>query len=512
MNEVLGHAWPAFVLTAAWSGIGICLAGYGFNSLWLAVRALCHVRRVAGETEIPDGPWPAVTVQIPLYNEQHVARRVIDCCARLEYPNDLLQIQVLDDSEDRTRHLAEGRVQYWRERGMNIDLLPRSERNGYKAGALQAALGTATGDFICLFDADFQPHPQFLKAVLAPMLQPGRERCGFVQARWTSANRHRSRLTDAVTVALEGHFAVETRARCLQSHWFAFNGSGGIWRRQCLEDPAVGGWSTASLCEDLDLSYRAQLAGWQGRYLDSVAVAADAPERWADFRSQQFRWAKGSVQTLLRLAGPVLRSGRLPPWHRLQAMFHMAGYLVHPLLLAGLLLVGPLLALDANFPRWLPWLIPAAFGPLALLAAGQWRLRRPLGWDLAASCNVLLLAGVGLCWSNSVAVWEAARHRPSEFLRTPKPDSQTAAPAAYVRDPWPLENRMLVPEILLLLYAGLVLGAAIHARAPAIGWVALLGLLGLGSVVWNTWRDRWHRGRWSRIRAGGSEHARPGHI
>ena len=512
MNEVLGHTWPALALTAAWSGIGICLAGYGFNSLWLAVCALCHVRRVADGTDMPDGPWPPVTVQIPLYNELHVARRVIDCCARLEYPNDLLQIQVLDDSEDRTRHLAEGRVQYWRDRGVDIDLLPRSERNGYKAGALQAALGTATGDFICLFDADFQPHPRFLKAVLAPMLQPGRERCGFVQARWTSANRYRSRLTDAVTVALEGHFAVETRARCLQSHWFAFNGSGGIWRRQCLEDPAVGGWSTASLCEDLDLSYRAQLAGWQGRYLDSVAVAADAPERWADFRSQQFRWAKGSVQTLLRLAGPVLRSGRLPPWHRLQAMFHMAGYLVHPLLLAGLLLVGPLLALDANFPRWLPWLIPAAFGPLALLAAGQWHLRRPLGWDLVASCNVLLLAGIGLCWSNSVAVWEAVRHRHSEFLRTPKPDTQTAAPAAYVRDPWPLENRMLVAEILLLLYAGLVLGGAIHARAPAIGWIAFLGLLGIGSVVWNTWRDRWHRGRWSRIQSGGSERARSGHT
>lgn len=512
MNEVLGLTWPVLALTAAWSAICICLAGYGFNSLWLAVRALCHVRRVADGTDLPAGPWPAVTVQIPLYNEQHVARRVIDCCARLEYPGHLLQIQVLDDSDDRTRHLAEGRVQYWRERGVDIDLLPRSERDGYKAGALQAALDTAAGDFICIFDADFQPGPRFLKAVLAPMLQPGRERCGFVQARWRSANRRRSRLTDAVTVALEGHFAVETRARCLQHHWFAFNGSGGIWRRRCLEDPAVGGWSAASLCEDLDLSYRAQLAGWQGRYLDSVAVAADAPESWADFRSQQFRWAKGSVQTLLRLAGPVLRSGGLPPWHRIQATFHMAGYLVHPLLLAALLLSGPLLALAAEFPRWLPWLVPAAFGPLALLAAGQWRLRRPMGLDFAATCSVLLLAGVGLCWSNSVAVWEAARQRHSEFLRTPKPDPRSAGLGAYVRDPWPLENRMLVPEILLLLYTGLVLGAAIHGRAPAIGCVALVGLLGFGSVVWHTWRDRWHRARWSRIRPGGSEHARPGHI
>lgn len=505
-------AWLAQVLPVAWAALGVCLAGFGFNSLWLAVRALFQVRRMDDDTETPNGPWPAVTVQIPLYNELHVARRVIDCCARLEYPGSRLQVQVLDDSDDRTRHLVEGRVQYWRAQGLDIDLLPRSGRDGFKAGALKASLGSAKGEFICIFDADFQPAPRFLKSVLAPMLQSGGERCGFVQARWTSSNRHQSRLTNAVTVALEGHFAVETRARCLQSHWFAFNGSGGIWRRQCLEDPAVGGWSAASLCEDLDLSYRAQLAGWQGWYLDTVTVAADAPERWADFRSQQFRWAKGSVQTLLRLAGPVLRSGRLPPWHRIQAVFHMAGYLVHPLLLAALLLTGPLLALDAALPHWLPWLVPAAFGPLALLAVGQWRLQRPLGLHLATICSLLLLAGIGLCWSNSVAVWEAVRHRQSEFLRTPKPDARSSTGDAYVRDPWPLENRMLGPEVLLLLYAGLVLAAAIVGQAPAIGCIALAGLLGFGSVVWHTWRDRWQRGRWGRMGAAGSEQARPGHI
>ena len=256
---------------------GVCviaLALYGFHNLWLSTNYLLRPRRKVSAPLTKDAHYPNVTIQLPIYNEQHVAERLIDACAKIDYPADKLQIQVLDDSDDSTTALIFAAAQNWQQQGIHINVVRRENRTGYKAGALEYALPAATGEYIAIFDADFVPPADFLRRTMPYFNDSANAKVGFVQARWGHLNRNYSWLTRCQALALDGHFVIEQSARDRSNYPFGFNGSAGIWRRACLEDPAVGGWQPDTLCEDLDLSYRAQMAVWHGLYDGSIQVPA----------------------------------------------------------------------------------------------------------------------------------------------------------------------------------------------------------------------------------------------
>lgn len=467
------------------------LAIYGFHALWLTWKLSRSTQPpvVSGGIRAPVS-WPAVTVQLPLFNERHVVERLIDACARLEYSRHRLQIQVLDDSTDQTTAIARRRAAYWQQRGVDVQVLHRRERPGYKAGALAAALPHASGQLIAIFDADFDPPPDFLLRTVPYLTGPDNQSIGFVQARWGHLNSDYSPLTRSQTLALDGHFVVEQAARQAAGYPFGFNGSAGIWRRDCIEDPAVGGWQDDTLCEDLDLSYRAQLVGWRPLYLNDLAVPAEIPPQLFAFKRQQFRWAKGSVQSLRKLAARVWRSQwRLPA--RIAALCHLGSYLIHPLLLLLLLLTLPLLLLNID-PFWpLAYLSLASVGPPLLYAVAQRRLH-PRSWLRRwGYLPLLTLLGTGICLSNSQAVWQALRNQTGPFLRTPKFRVKETADSwqrsSYVL---PLEP-LMIGEAFLCGYALLTTGVAM---AQGKWWTVpflliYVGGLGLVTVlgIWQAW-------------------------
>lgn len=462
----------------------VCALGlslYGFHTLWLSLQLFRSASSPAVSMAASDlSTLPPVTVQLPVYNERHVVLRLIDACATLDYPIDRLQIQVLDDSTDQTTAIIQQRVDFWRGRGVDILSIHRTDRTGFKAGALHDALSAATGDFIAIFDADFEPSSDFLMRTIPHCLGDNGAAIGFVQARWEHLNRDYSVLTNCQALALDGHFMVEQVARQSAGYPFGFNGSGGVWRRACIEDPSVGGWQADTLCEDLDLSYRAQLAGWRPLFLPDTIAPAEIPPQLLAFKRQQFRWAKGSVQTLKKLIGLVWRSN-WPLSKRLASLFHLGNYLVHPLLLLMLLVVPPLLLLDAKPFEQLGWFSLASVGPPLLYAIAQWRISRRLWLRRWAYLPILTFFGIGLCLSNTLAVWQALTNRSSPFLRTPKfrvqdrKDSWRGSSYALTPDP------TIVGESLLALYA---LGSALGAAIQNIWWpVPFLLLYGISFAL-----------------------------
>lgn len=419
----------------------LCVVGvawYGLHTVWLTALYLGRPRTAYIAKDLaqvlPMSAWPPVTVQLPIYNEQHVAERLIDACAGLDYPPDKLQIQVLDDSDDNTTALALAAAQRWQQQGLEITVVRRDNRTGYKAGALAHGLTLAKGEYIAIFDADFVPPPDYLRRTMPYFSESGNERIGFVQARWGHLNRGYSWLTRCQSLALDGHFIVEQTARASAGYAFGFNGSAGIWRRACIEDAATGGWQTDTLCEDLDLSYRAQMQGWQGLFDMEIEVPAEIPVQLLAFKRQQFRWAKGSIQTLRKLAGQILfRSGW--SWDkRLAAFAHLTNYTIHPIILILLLITLPMLLMDIDPSRHLAALSFFSFGPPLLYAIAQQKLA-PHGWmGRFAWLPILMLLGTGIALSNTFAVWQGLRQKGGAFLRTPKFQIvQDQAPATPVR-------------------------------------------------------------------------------
>lgn len=363
---------------------------------------------------------PRVTVQLPIFNERHVAERLISAVACMRYPRDRFEVQVLDDSTDATREIAARAVRRWRARGVAIRYLHRTSRDGFKAGALREGLSVATGDLIALFDADFMPPPDFLERAIAPFADP---RVGMVQARWGHANRNYSLLTRAQALLLDGHFVLEHGGRYRGSCFFNFNGTAGIWRRAAIED--AGGWQADTLTEDLDLSYRAQLAGWRFVFLQDIVVSAELPVEMNAFKSQQHRWAKGSMQSCRKLLPAVLRAP-LPFRVKLEAALHLTANLNYLLLLALSILIVPAIAArtgPGGDPRllWIDALFFAAaavsvssfYGVSQRALGGRWQARLR---DLPAT----IALGLGLAVNNAVAVIEALTSRTGEFRRTPK--------------------------------------------------------------------------------------------
>jgi GT2 family glycosyltransferase len=453
------------------------LALYGVYVLALVAQYL-RLRRQPGVEPPPlpgDANLPAVTVQLPMYNERYVAARVIDAAAALDWPRDRLHIQVLDDSEDDTTAIARARVDWHRRRGVDIVLIHRATRDGYKAGALAQGLRAARGEYVAIFDADFVPAPDFLRRLLPYF---GRDaRLGFVQARWEHLNHRQSPLARALAIAVDGHFVVEQFAR-YRSQWpMIFNGSAGVWRAACIE--ASGGWHGDTLCEDMDLSYRALLGGWRCAYASHVAVPQEEPVSIRAIKAQHARWAKGGAQCLRKHAASIWRS----PWspaQKLTGFAYLAGYTAHSLMFLVMLLWLPL-AIDGQTLRHLPLTFLGLSGlglPIEYVVA-QWALHRRGGEWLRRLMHLPLLIGVGfgLALSNAWAVLSGLLTRGGEFHRTPK----TAGNAA-TSDYQPRGAAQGWFEIGLAVYALVTAGAMWHSGNAATSGFLLVYALGFGGV------------------------------
>lgn len=358
--------------------------------------------------------WPSVVVQLPIYNERHVVERLLDAVAALDYPRDRLLVQLLDDSDDETVEIAAVRIALLAKAGLNIQHVRRENRVGYKAGALAYGLTLTDSELVVVLDADFVPAPDFLRRTVPYLaVDPG---LGMIQTRWGHLNPFSNLLTLGQTLALDGHFVVEQTARSRAGWLMSFNGSGGIWRAQCIRD--AGGWRDLTLTEDLDLSYRAQLAGWRFLYLPDVVVPGELPPQIAAYKQQQARWAKGSTQTLGYILGPLWHSHFSLP-QRLMATLHLCQYLPHPMMVLMLLITPPLLISRSLQHLPLGLLGFVALGPPLVYVISQrslypdWK-RRMLAFP------VLLALGTGIAWSNSQAVIGGLLGNKGEFLRTPK--------------------------------------------------------------------------------------------
>lgn len=400
------------------AAVGIALFGLlGLVTLWFYWS---HRNDSFPCPEVSIESLPPVTVQLPIFNERFVVDRLISAVANLDYPRDRLQIQVIDDSTDDTTEIAESLVKELSEQGKAIELIHRSNREGYKAGALQAALGAATGEFIAVFDADFEPERDFLLRTI-PHFQ-GAPRLGMIQTRWGHLNHAASPLTAAQTIALDKHFAMEQTVRHRANLYPKFNGSAGIWRRECLID--AGGWEEDTVCEDLCLSTRAILKGWQFRFLNDVVAPAELPTTVAAYKNQQSRWAKGSTQCLVKFGPAIATDRRQSPVARIYALLSMAGYTTHLLVLLLLLVQVPLI-----YSGYRPPFTMLAFGMLGigqpLLFVLAQRELYPNWWRRLRHFPTLLLVAIGLAPSNSRAIVGAVFGNNHVFVRTPKGQAST---------------------------------------------------------------------------------------
>ncbi|MDX1616358.1 MAG: glycosyltransferase [Candidatus Promineifilaceae bacterium] len=457
-------AWLGGAYFLALSG----LAGFGalgLVTLWLYRR---HRHETFPCPPVTDAELPLVTVQLPLFNERFVVHRLIRAAVALDYPRQCLQIQVLDDSTDDTTELAAELVQQLQQQGHNIQLQHRSERIGFKAGALEAGLESASGQFIAVFDADFIPPPDFLRRTLPHFsTDPG---LGVVQARWGHLNAQRSFLTGAQSIALDKHFAMEQTVRHRADLFPKFNGSAGIWRRRCLED--AGGWEADTVTEDLCLSTRAVLRGWRFRFLVDTTAPAELPQSVAAYKNQQSRWAEGASQNLRKHGRAILVASDHSRLARLYALVSLAGYATSLLVLLLLVVQVPLI--------YLGFQPPAAVLAVALLGVGQPLLfvtgQRALYPDWLARLRylpALLIVAVGLAPANARAVLKGTFGRRHIFIRTPKGEGR-----GY-RLPF---DWIVAVELLLAAYAGLGLVLCLTTANAGPLLFMLTCLLGFGYV------------------------------
>jgi cellulose synthase/poly-beta-1,6-N-acetylglucosamine synthase-like glycosyltransferase len=408
-------------LLALYYSVLVVLALFGLHRLVLVALYLRTRGRGMPPPELPADPmaWPVVTVQLPLYNEMYVAERLIDAVCQLDYPAERLEIQVLDDSTDETAGIVARVVAGYRARGLDVHHLHRADRTGFKAGALAAGLARARGELLAIFDADFVPPADFLKKSVPYFAEPS---LGMVQGSWAHINRGYSLLTRVEAILLDGHFIVEHAARNRTGCFFNFNGTAGIWRRQAVE--TSGGWQHDTLTEDLDLSYRAQLAGWKFLYLPELAVPSELPVDASGFKSQQYRWAKGAVQTGRKLLGRILRAP-LPLRVKLEAAVHLTNNASYLLMAALAVLIFPAMLLRRGTPERilllvdLPLFLSATVSVVTFYLVSQMAAggggRREIRYLPA-----LMGVGIGLSVSNARAVLSGLRQRGGTFHRTPK--------------------------------------------------------------------------------------------
>ncbi len=411
------HAIPNTLTQFLWNifiSIAMIITLYTCNFYYLVVIS----RHPKKNNSIELKEIPTVTLQLPIYNEKYVAARLVNAVCALDYPKDKLCIQVLDDSTDETQDLLENLVSNYQKKGFDIHHIRRSDRKGYKAGALRNAMKFAKGNFIAIFDADFIPPTWFLKRTMSYFCKPN---IGLVQCRWGHVNEQYSPLTKAQALSLDFHFLIEQKAKSNSHLFMSFNGTAGIWRRQCIEDS--GGWHTATLVEDLDLSYRAQMKGWKCVFIPDIVVDAELPVQMNAAKRQQFRWAKGSIQCAIKLLGVVLIK-KIPVDTKIQAFVQLTRHVVHPLVLAQFLILPILLASKINLYiiSGLPALTIIAYlimGPVAYIMVIRGMYEK--NWrSKTLSYLYLIIYSAGMSVNNTVAVFDAFFGRKNEFLRTPK--------------------------------------------------------------------------------------------
>ncbi len=482
------------VILVLYTICSLLLLLYGLNTyfiihLFLRKRNACKSEDAQCELEAAPrfedvDALPVVTTQIPLYNEINVAERVIRAVAGIDYPQSKHEIQVLDDSDDETCALVDRVAEALRAEGYWIEVFRRDNRIGYKAGALEAGMAVCKGEFIAIFDSDFIPPADFLQRTL-PHLWADEGR-GLVQARWDHINQKDSWLTRAQAMGIDGHFVVEQVARNRNGLFMNFCGTAGVWRRAAIED--AGNWEHDTVTEDLDLSYRAQLKGWTFHYLPELLVPAELPTTYSAFKSQQYRWAKGSIQTARKML-PKVWASKVPFFKKLQATVHLTHYGLHLQMALLSLLVLPLMlsyrdGIDLyRSAVFLSLLVPAAVGPSLGYLVCQY-YGHPEDWkQRVLRLPFLLVVGFGICLSNGKAVLEGFFGNDSTFVRTPKAGDQSVKQYNVKRN-W-------VPqfEVLLALYCAVTVGVLGYIGQYALIPFVVTYALGFGVVGMNSLRE-----------------------
>ena len=398
------------------------LAAYGAHRYWLVYLYYKHKKNKTTEppAHFPFDELPRVTVQLPIFNEQYVVERLLDAVCRLDYPKEKLDIQLLDDSTDETVEVARILVERYAALGNPVVYLHRDNREGYKAGALEAGLKTAKGEFIAIFDADFVPPSDFLMKCIHHFTDP---KVGMVQTRWTHINRNYSLLTQVEAILLDGHFVLEHSARSRSGVFFNFNGTAGMWRRCAIDE--AGGWEHDTLTEDTDLSYRAQLKGWKFLYLQDVECPAELPVEMTAFKTQQARWAKGLIQVSKKILPKVFASDASRQV-KIEAWYHLTANLSYPLMIVLSVLLLPAMVIRF-YQGWfqmlyidLPLFLASTFSISSFYLVSQKELF-PKSWLRSLLYLPLLMSlGIGLTVTNTIAVLEALAGKQTAFARTPK--------------------------------------------------------------------------------------------
>ena len=395
----------------------ICITGmavFGFNNIVSTILYLKTRKKNLVLPKLSPDKLSTVTVQLPIFNERYMVKRLLKAISQLDYPNEKLQVQVLDDSTDDTACTVKYLVEQYQTQGMNFEWVHRTDRKGFKAGALKEGFKTATGELIAIFDADFVPPRNWLLKTVPAFADP---KLGCLQTRWGHLNPKMNAFTRAVALGINGHFIVEQTARSRNGLFMNFNGSAGLWRRACIID--AGGWQADTLTEDLDLSYRAQMRGWKVNYLPDVVVPGEVPVQIEALKKQQFRWAKGSFQTVKKLAPQLMRAD-IPEQVRLLGFIHISGYMASPLMIGTLLLILPLAFLSPHFLGILPWIIIATLGPPLMYLVSHTE-EYPRWVDRLVLLPMLILIGFGISVNNTIAVFEGLfKKGTGEFVRTPK--------------------------------------------------------------------------------------------
>jgi len=409
VNPFSQFVFDLFIISA------IIIIAYTLNFYYLTFLS---VRRKEVLTTKEMGT-PSVTIQLPIYNEKYVAKRLVDAVCGLDYPKDKMKIMILDDSDDDTVELLAKEVNYYKKQGYQIEHIRRGTRKGYKAGALKYAMQITDTEYVAIFDADFIPPNWFLKRAIPYFSKPN---IGLIQCRWGHVNENYSSITQVQALSLDFHFLIEQKAKSNSHLFMNFNGTAGIWKRDCIDD--AGGWHTATLVEDLDLSYRAQMKGWKCVFLPDIVVDAELPVQMNGAKRQQFRWAKGSIQCAIKLLGGIAIKRTVAIEAKIQAFVQLTRHIVYPLMLIQFLALPILLAGDINL--YLVSFIPAltivaylAMGPGAYLMIIQKMYNK--SWKSKAKIlPTLIVYNAGMSVNNTVAVFDAVFGKKNEFLRTPK--------------------------------------------------------------------------------------------
>ena len=469
-------------------GILLIISLYGFHKVVMVWRFYKY-RRTGATANFVD-PWtltdkelPTVTVQLPIYNELYVVERLLNAIAHLTYPPGKLEIQVLDDSTDETQWLCQQKVSALQQKGCNITYIQRPSRQGFKAGALDYGLRQASGELVMIFDADFVPLPSTLLQMVNHFADPT---VGMVQARWSHLNRQYSLLTEIQALMLDGHFVIEQTSRSQSGCFFNFNGTAGVWRKSAIAD--AGGWQHTTVTEDLDLSYRVQLKGWQCLYLPHIVVPAELPMEMNAFKSQQFRWAKGASQVARKLLGQVFCAD-VPFYVKCEAFFHLTNNFNYLLMMVLLLLSFPYQLYIAQYDWqhgplvYLPILGITTlnlFGFYWVSQREQRLIAKPMQqslvspWQLVYHIFFLLSVGIGMSLNQSVAVCDGFWGVGADFVRTPKHGVIQKSEKWTTKKYRGAKTWVLCLELLMLLYLAMTIAFAIaHAQYSSLPFLTM---------------------------------------